>query len=576
MKWQQFSETCRLLALILTLCLMLALNCLHAESELPIPVQFTDVTAQAGIHFRHADGRSGRRYFVETIGSGCAFVDFDNDGAPDIYLVNAADLPGFHSETPPINALYRNNGDGTFTDVTDHAGVGHPGYGTGVTAADYNNDGFVDLYVTNFGANVLYRNNGDGTFADVTDQAGVGDPRWSAGAAFADYDNDGFLDLYVTNYCDFRFDEHRTCHEQGVEVYCGPEEFSGVPDTLYHNNGDGTFTDVTREAGVYNPKGKGMGVIWADYDNDGDLDIFVANDTTENFLYQNNGDGTFTDVAWMAGVESDERGTPQGSMGVDFGDYDNDGWLDLVVTNFQRQLNAIYHNDGNGGFTDVSFIVGFGYSLPYVSWGTGFFDFNNDGWRDVFIANGHIQDEIERYDKSTTYLQPNQLLLNNRQGRFIDVSATAGSGLQIHKASRGVAFGDYDNDGDIDILISNANDTPDLLRNDTPHTGHWILIQTIGTKSNRDGIGARIQVRTGNHSGQVRFADSRNGALTQIAEVRSGSSYMSQNDRRVHFGLGTAKVIERLEIRWPSGVVDVMENVPVDRLLYVTEGEHGN
>ena len=534
------------------------LNCSYAVGEIPNTVQFTDVTAQAGIHFKHVDGRSGRKYFVETIGSGCAFVDFDNDGLLDIYLVSAADLPGFHSTKPPTNTLYRNNGDGTFTDVTDRAGVGQAGYGTGITAGDYNNDGLVDFYVTNFGANVLYRNNGDGTFTDVTGEAGVSDARWSAGAAFADYDNDGFLDLYVTNYCDFRFEDHKTCHEQGVEVYCGPEEFNGLPDTLYHNNGDGTFSDVTQKAGVYNAKGKGMSVIWADYDNDRDLDIFVANDGTENFLYQNNGNGTFTDVAWMAGVESDERGNPQGSMGVDFGDYNNDGTLDLVVTNFQRQLNAVYRNDGDGFFTDAAFIVGLGYSLPYVSWGTGFFDFNNDAQRDLFIANGHIQNAIEQYDKSSTYLQPNQLLLNDGVGRFVNTSAEAGAGLQISKASRGVAFGDYDNDGDIDILINNAHDTPDLLRNDTNGDYHWISIKTIGTKSNRDGIGARIQVRVGD--------------LTQTAEVRSGASYMSQNDMRVHFGLGAAEKIDRIEVRWPSGIVDVLEDVLPNQILDVREG----
>ena len=528
----------------------------YAVGEIPNPVQFTDVTPEAGIDFKHVDGRSGEKYFVETIGSGCAFVDFDNDGFLDIYLVSAADLPGFQSRKLPTNALYRNNEDGTFTDVTDRAGVGQSGYGTGITAGDYNNDGLTDLYVTNFGANVLYRNNGDGRFTDVTGEAGVGDAKWSAGSAFADYDNDGFLDLYVTNYCDFRFEDHKTCHEQGVEVYCGPEEFNGLPDTLYRNNGDGTFSDVTQKAGVYNDKGKGMSAIWADYDDDEDLDIFVANDGTENFLYQNNGDGTFTDVAWMAGVESDERGNPQGSMGVDFGDYDNDGTLDLVVTNFQRQLNAFYRNDGDGFFTDAAFLVGLGYSLPYVSWGAGFFDFNNDAQRDLFIANGHIQNAIEQYDKSSTYLQPNQLLLNDGVDRFVNTSAEAGTGLQIRKASRGVAFGDYDNDGDIDILINNAHDTPDLLRNET-NDDHWISIKTIGTKSNRDGIGARIQIQVGN--------------LTQTAEVRSGASYMSQNDMRVHFGLGPAEKIDRVEVRWPSGIVDVFEDVQPNQILNVRE-----
>ena len=533
---------------------------LYADEQIPGSVKFTDVTEPAGIHFRHVDGRSGRRYFVENIGSGCAFVDFDNDGAIDIYLVNAADLPGFQSKSPPVNALYRNNGDGTFTDVTQRAGVGHSGYGTGITAGDYNNDGFVDLYVTNFGANVLYQNNGDGTFTDVTQAAGVGNARWSAGAAFADYNNDSFVDLYVANYCDWTFENHKTCDRQGIEVYCGPEDFNGLPDALYRNNGDGTFTDVTRNAGVHNPTGKGLGVIWADYDNDNDLDIFVANDGTENFLYQNNGDGTFTDVAWMAGVEIDERGNPQGSMGVDFGDYNNDGTLDLVVTNFQRQRNMVYRNDGDGFFSDVSFRVGVGHTLPDVSWGTGFVDFNNDGLRDLFVANGHIQDRIQQYDTSSTYLQLNELLLNNGTGRFVKMELAVDSPLQVRRVSRGVAFGDYDNDGDIDILISNADDTPELLRNDINGGNHWILVKTIGTRSNRDGIGARIAVWT--------------GELTQIAEVRSGSSYISQNDMRVHFGLGAATKIDRLEIRWPSGIVDQLQDVPVNQVIYVNEGSY--
>ena len=335
-------------------------------------ITFIPVTEQSGIQFKHVDGRSGRRYFLETVGSGVAFFDYDGDGLLDIYLVNGADLPGFTSQIPPTNKLHRNNGDGTFTDVTEEAGVGDTGYGGGCAVADYDNDGHLDLYVTNFERNVLYHNNGDATFTDVTQRAGVGDTRWSLGCAFADYDNDGFVDLYVANYVDYHFEEHKTRTYKGIVVYREPETYRGSPDILYHNNGDGTFTDVTQEAGICHEDGMGMGVVFGDYDNDGFVDCYVGNDAGENFLYHNNGDGTFTDVGWMAGVEADENGSVQGTMGVDFGDYDNDGLFDLIGLNYQKQPNAVYHNDGDGFFSDVSFIAGMGYSLPYLSWGTDF------------------------------------------------------------------------------------------------------------------------------------------------------------------------------------------------------------
>ena len=517
---------------------------------------FTDVTKESGIDFLHYDGRSGQHYFVETIGSGCAFLDFDNDGYLDIYLVNATDLPGSHSQVVSRNALYQNDRNGGFIDVTNQAGIGDLGYCTGITSADYNNDGFVDIYITNFGANILYKNNKDGTFVDVTEFAEVESPMWSAGASFGDYNGDGFADLYVTNYCDFKLTDHKNCQEQGVEVYCGPEEFSGIPDTLYQNNGDGTFTNVTKSAGVFNPNGKGMMAVWSDYNDDGNLDLFVANDGTENFLYQNNGDGTFTDIAWIAGVENDDQGNPQGSMGIDFADYNNDGMFDLIITNFQRQLNMLYRNDGDGLFSDTTFTAGLGYTLPYVSWGIGFFDFDNDSFRDIFIANGHIQDHIELYDSSTTYLQPNHLLINSKGSNFMNVSDQFYLGGL--NASRGVAFGDFDNDGDIDILINNAHDRPNLLRNDLSTDYHWISIKVVGTDSNRDGIGCRIKV-----FGEKFFS---------TADVRSGASYMSQNDLRVHFGLGQVEKINQIEIHWPSGIVDVIEEVAVNQILTIVEG----
>jgi hypothetical protein len=522
--------------------------------------RFTRVTQEAAVDFVHTDGRTGALYFVETIGSGAAFVDYDNDGWLDIYLVNAGESPHAPDRNPDSgkNRLYRNNRDGSFSDVTDRAGVGHTGYGTGVCAADFDNDGWTDLFVTNYGATVLYRNSGDGTFSDVAERAGVSDRRWSAGAAFGDIDRDGDLDLYVAFYCKWDLTIHHVCHEQGVEIYCGPEEFTGDADRLFRNNGDGTFTDITRESGVYDPDGKGLGVVFADYDDDGDLDIYVANDGTPNNLYRNRGDGNFEDVAWFAGVDADDAGNAQGSMGIAVGDYDRDGRLDIGVTNFQRQYNTIYRNDGGGFFADVSFPAGMGASLPLVSWGAAFFDADSDGWLDLFIANGHIQERVGEYDPTTSYAQRNSLYQNLRDGAFRDVTAESADGMRIVKVSRGVAFGDYDNDGDVDILVSNANDTPDLLRNDSPQ-GNWLLVGLVGVQSNRGAIGARVTA----------FLDS--GRL--VAEVRSGDSYLSQNDLRVHFGLGAETSVRRLEVRWPSGVVDVVEDAPAGQVLRIAEGE---
>ena len=529
-----------------------------AETSTTNDIILTAVTEGANLHFQHVDGRGGQRYFLETVGSGVAFFDYDADSFLDIYFVNGADLPGFTSKTPPNNKLYRNNRDNTFTDVTDKAGVGDTGYGAGCAVGDYNNDGNLDLYVTNFGRNVLYRNNGDGTFTDVTQHSGVGESRWSLGCAFADYDNDSFVDLYVANYIDFRFEEHQTCTQNGVRTYCPPESFPGLPDTLYRNNGDGTFTDVTREAGVYHVDSRSMAVVFGDYDDDGFVDCYVGVDAGENLLYHNEGNGTFTSVGWMAGVEADENGNVQGTMGVDFGDCDNDGFLDLVALNYQEQPNAVYRNVGDGFFNDISFVAGMGYSLPYVGWGVDFFDVDNDGDRDLFVANGHLQDEVERYDDTTTYPQLNQLLINNGEGGFFNSMPQSRSALKLLKVSRGLATGDYDNDGDLDLLISNANDTPDLIRNDGGNRGNWITIRTIGTKSNRAGIGAKVKLGA--------------GGLTQTDEVRSGSGYLSQNDLRLHFGLGDRKSIDFIEVRWPSGVVDTLQEIAPNQILVIKEG----
>jgi hypothetical protein len=545
----------------------------HVESE-GNPVGrpcFADVTEEVGLSFRHVHGGTGKRYFIETMGPGIAFLDYDGDGHLDIYAVNGQ-YTADTTAVPATNVLYRNNGDGTFADVTQKAGVGDTGYGVGITAADYDNDGDLDMYVTNYGPNVLYRNNGDGTFADVTREAGVGDGQWGVGCAFLDYDGYGLLDLYVANYVDFSLDaplKTMTPYmapggriQKGVTAYPHPDNFLGVPDVLYHNNGDGTFTDVTRKAGVFNlDEGKGMGMACGDYDNDGDVDIYVGNDRTPNFLYRNNGGGTFTDMALMAGVGYNEDGKTESSMGVDFGDYDNDGLLDLIVPNFQGETCTLYHNEGNGFFLDVSASSGIGAATrPYVGWGAGFLDYDNDGDLDLFIAAGHVLDNVKLFDANTSYPQRNFLFQNNgpRGGyTFTDVSARAGSGLAVKKPSRGAAFGDYDRDGDVDILVVNCNDSITLLRNDGDHRGHWLGVKTIGTRSNRDGIGARIRVTAGD--------------LVQIREIKSGGSLYCQSDLRAHFGLGDRMRVDRLEIRWPSGIRQTIENLAVDQVVTVRE-----
>ena len=524
-------------------------------------LQFNEVTSQAGIHFQHHDGRSGEKYYPEILGSGAAWFDYDRDGDLDLYLVNGADLPSIISDVPPTNVLYRNNGDGTFTDVTSEADVGDSGYGFGCCAGDYDNDGFLDLYVTNFGTNILYHNNGDGTFTDVTRQAGVGDERWGISAAFADYDADHDLDLCVVNYVDFKLAENPVSTLSGVRVYGPPSDFGSTSNVLYRNNGDGTFTDVAKETGFFNPNGKSLTVVSGDYNNDGHCDFFVTNDVVPNMLYRNNGDGTFTDVALFAGVAYGEMGVAYGTMGGGFGDYDNDGWLDLVTTTYENDPNCLFHNDGNGRtFDDNTYPSGYGdATFTCVSWGGGFADFDNDGYQDIFVANGHIYDNAEKvtYNRST-YAQQNQIFSNLGNGTFQEISDQCGKGLLLKKVSRGVAFGDYDNDGDIDILITNSNQTPDLFRNDSVNQNYWLVFSTIGTKSNKDGIGARVKVIA--------------GGISQIREVKSGGSYLCHDDMRLHFGLGKSEQADLVEIRWPSGLVERFEGVKANQFLSAKEG----
>ena len=519
-------------------------------------LHFTDVTTELGIQFRHTNGESGQKYFIEPIGSGVALLDFDNDADLDIYFVNGSNLPANTSPILPTNRLYRNDGD-TFTDVTREAAVGDTGYGLGCCVGDYNNDGFTDLYVTNYGANVLYRNNGDGTFTDTTESAGVGGNQLSSGCAFVDLDADGFLDLYVVNYVQFDLETNPECTRQGIRTYCTPEVLQGAADIFYRNNGDSTFTDITTAAGIGGANGKGLGVVCGDIDNDGDSDIFVANDTTPNFLYLNDSDTgiQMTEDALFAGVALSEEGRAYSGMGANLGDFDNDGSLDIVITNFQDQTNSLYHNAQSGFFNEVSFAKGIGErSLPYLAWGVDFVDVNNDGWLDLFVANGHLDDNVAEIDPIGTYPQPNQLFLNDRGLYF---SESVDGAITERKVSRGAAFGDIDNDGDIDIVVSNLKDSPTVLRNDTANTARWLSVKLIGTHCNRDAIGARVTVVAGDS--------------TQIREVKSGSGYLSQNDLRLHFGLGEAAQIEQLTVRWCCGNVQTLQDVETNQVLVISE-----
>jgi hypothetical protein len=523
-------------------------------------LRFTEISRQAGITFKHIFSAE-KKYIAESMSGGVALFDYDNDGYLDIYFVNSltVDLAKSHQNTR--SALYHNNGDNSFTDVTDKAGVGDIGFGMGVAVGDYNNDGFEDLYVTCLGPNHLFKNNGNGTFRDVTLKAGVSDSRWSTGAAFVDYDNDGKLDLFVSNYVDFDFNHlpefgvGRTCQFKGVPVQCGPRGLPGAGDSLYHNNGDGTFSDVSKKAGVSDPNGYyGLGVICSDFDEDGFVDIFVANDSTPNFLYHNNGDGTFKEIAFISGTAVNESGSEQGCMGVTLGDYDHDGKLDLFITNFDDEYNILYHNEGRNSFTDVSFSSKVTQvSLPYVGWGTKFFDYDNDGWADLFVANGHA------YPQRGHYRQREFLHHNNQDGTFSEVASQLGSALLEERAGRGVAFGDIDNDGDVDIVVNDLDGSPQLLRNDGGNTNNSVLIKMIGVKSNRDGIGARVKIVSGD--------------LTQIDEVHSGGSYLSQSDLRLPFGLEKRTKIDLIEVHWPSGTVDKVANAGVNKIITIKEGQ---
>ncbi len=545
-----------------------------AADKTPLGVNFVNVAKESGLKTATIfGGEHKNKYLLETTGCGVAFYDYDNDGWLDIFFVNGSRLEAFPAGQNPTNRLFKNNRDGTFTDVTVRAGLVHSGWGQGVCIGDYDNDGYEDLFVAYFGKNVLYHNNGDGTFTDVSEKAGVAGngKRWNSGCAFVDYDRDGKLDLFVANYIDLDLEtapapESGPCLYKGIMVACGPPGLTGGKNTLFHNNGDGTFTDVSKSSGILDANGTfGLGVLTADFDNDGWPDIYVANDSTASALYQNQKNGRFTDVALEAGCALNADGKPQAGMGVSAADYDLDGNLDIVKTNFAGDTPSLYHNLGAGTFEDATIPAGLGKHTQFLGWGCGFFDFDNDGWPDILICNSHVYPEVEQLSTEAGYRQRKLLYRNLRNGTFEDVSEIAGPGVSVPSASRGCAFGDFDNDGDVDFVVNCVNEAPQLIRSDTSLPSNWIKVRTIGTKSNRSGIGTRLRC--------VTAVSGESKPHSQIEEVRSGGGYFSQNDLRVHFGLGQAEKVDWLEIRWPSGIVDTLKDVKANQLVYVKEGE---
>ena len=534
------------------------------------PVQFVDVAHEAGLNIPNVwGGADHKRYIIEAKGSGIAFFDYDHDGWLDIYLTNGTRLgENWPAGKAPTSHLYKNNRDGTFTDVTETSGLGRTGWQTGVCVGDYDNDGWDDLFCCFWGHNILFHNNGNGTFTDVTRKSGLYDERvrWGAGCTFLDYDRDGHLDLFVCNY--IVLDPAKTaspgdaaaCQWKGIPVMCGPRGLTGDTNVLYHNNGDGTFRDVSQKSGILKPGPRySITAVANDFDNDGWPDIYVAVDSEPSILFRNNRDGTFTDVAVMAGCAYSENGHEQAGMGVAVGDYDCDGWFDIFKTNFADDTCNLYHNNGDGTFSDVTFASGIGINNQYVAWGCGFVDYDNDGWTDLIQINGHVYPEIGGHSIGQSFKNPRLVYKNMGNGQFKDVSATMGPGINERFSSRGAAFGDYDNDGDVDVLILNMNDVPSLLRNDGGNKQNWIKIKLIGTKCNRTAIGARVRVTTGKH--------------VQMDEVRSGSSVMSQSDLRLHFGLGQAQSVDLIEVQWPTTQkVERFTKVKANQILMIREG----
>jgi hypothetical protein len=529
-------------------------------------VNFVDIAERAGLTAKTEDGGDKtKRYILETTGSGAAFLDFDNDGWPDIFLVNGSRLEGFPKGQEPTSHLYRNQHDGTFADVTQKSGTGLSGWGQGVCAGDYDNDGFVDLFVTFWGHDVLLHNNGDGTFTDATRKAGLwhDDVRWSTGCSFVDYDRDGRLDLFIAHYVDLDLahtpepGSGAACLWKGMPVMCGPRGLKGTRSELYHNNGDGTFSDVSVASGVAKTDAYYcLTALTGDFDNDGWLDIYVACDSTPSLLFHNNHNGTFTEIAVEAGVAFNDSGREQAGMGTDAIDYDGDGWLDIVKTNFSDDTATMYHNNHDGTFTDVTSVVGLGKNAQFLGWGTLFIDVDDDGWPDLMMANGHVYPEVDTKGLNNTFRERKILYWNERNGKFRDISLDSGPGVTTPFNSHGIAAADFDNDGAVEILVNNSHDRPSLLKNLGDH-GNWLLLKLEGTKSNRDAIGARVTVRVGDHQ--------------QVQEVRSGGGYISQSDFRLHFGLGKATKADTVEVRWPNGLVQRFENVAGNRLVKIRE-----
>jgi hypothetical protein len=527
-------------------------------------IEFENIIESSKIKFKLKNSVSPQHYSIETMMGGVAVFDYNNDGLLDIFFTNGAEIPSLEKTNPSYwNRLFRNNGDGTFTDVTESAELNGIGYSMGVAAGDYDNDGLVDLYVAGVNRNQLFHNNGDGTFTDVTDKAGVGGfiPKQgkalSVAAGWFDYNNDGYLDLFVVNYLNYDIKTAKSCPSNGVPSYCSPNEFQGTANILYRNNGDGTFTDVSEQSHISQYIGKGMGLAFADYDDDGFTDIFITNDTFQNYLLHNNGDGTFTDVAMWAGVQYNESGKTVAGMGVDFRDIDNDGRPDVFHTAMFGDSFQLYHNSGDGQFQDISGASGITrISSRLTAWSTGIFDFDNDGNKDIFTANSEINDNSMEI-AHRPYTLSNGLFHNRGDLTFEDVSGTAGKGFSLPAAHRGAAFGDLNNDGKIDIVVAALNDTPQLLMNRTRTLNHWIILNLVGTKSNRDGLGTKVKITT-SHGSQFNYATTAVG-------------YNSSSDKRVHFGLGDATVIDRIELSWPSGIKQVLSNVKADQILTVTE-----
>ncbi len=525
-----------------------------------------DITASTGIQFEHVSS-SDQKFIVESMSGGVALIDYDRDGWPDIYFTNAPTVEMALHGKKARSALYHNNHDGTFTDVTDKAGVGYPCWAGGVAVGDYNNDGWPDLLVTCFGGVVLYRNNGDGTFTDVTKAAGLdGDTQWATGATFGDYDGDGWVDLFVSHYVDFHLDDlpafgsSATCKYMGIDVQCGPRGLKGSPDNLYHNNHNGTFTDVSKKSGVEDAEHRfGLTAVWSDFNNDGKLDLLVTNDGQPNYLYQGNGRGSFEDVSFTSGVGLSEDGARQANMGIALGDYLHTGRMSILISHFDIEYAAFYRNDGDMMFTDVSIPTGIARGTKgYVGWGDAFVDFDNDGWQDFFLVNGHVYPQIDEVPGGARYLEPKLLFINQRNGSFRDMSHEAGTAIQVPQVSRGMAIGDLFNDGKLEAVVENLVGKPMILRPEGGPQNHWISFQLEGVKSNRLALNARVRVVAGN--------------LRQLGEVLSGGSYLSQNDLRIHFGLGDRRRVDKADVLWPDGNVETLTNLDADHFYNIREG----